>query len=66
MCKEPTMAELPTGTVTSLFTDVEGSAAYRQHRPKRRQARLDHDQAPPTESPSAAATWSRPRARGHD
>src|SRR4029079_7683801 len=38
------MAELPTGTVTFLFTDIEGSTAlWEQHRDAMRQALIRHD-----------------------
>jgi class 3 adenylate cyclase len=38
------MADLPTGTVTFLFTDIEGSAAlWEQHREAARQVLVRHD-----------------------
>src|SRR5687768_425501 len=44
MTRRVPMAELPTGTVTFLFTDIEGSTAlWDQHRDAMRQALVRHD-----------------------
>ena len=56
--------DLPSGTVTFLFTDIEGStqAAGRARRPLRRGARGTSAAAPATRSRTRAASRSTPRA----
>src|SRR5947209_4135139 len=59
------MAELPTGTVTVLFTDVEGSTRlWEQHPEAMRQALARHDALIETAVEQHAGLIVRPRGEG--
>ena len=66
------MAELPSGTVTFLFTDLEGSSRLREHTNAMREESARHDaslrdaMAPPGGTPKSTTSMLRQVRDSHD